>query len=69
MLMRILEKIFCIFWFARNYTSKSGYLSKKTEDPRVILHTTCGLKYAKKDFNLEMFNALEFIKATFLVSK
>jgi hypothetical protein len=44
-------------------------LSKKTEDQHYVILRMTSLKYAKKDFNLEMFNALEFIKVTFLVSR
>jgi formiminoglutamase len=52
-----------------NYTSKSVLDIIKTED-RVRYTTYDSLKIRKeKDFNLEMFNALEFIKMTVLVLK
>jgi formiminoglutamase len=57
-----LKKYF-VFGLHENYTSKSVLdIIKKTED-RVRFITYDSLKIRKeKDFNLEMFNALEFIK-------
>ena len=57
-----LKKYF-VFGLHENYTSKSVLdIIKKTED-RVRYNTYDSLKIRKeKDFNLEMFNALEFIK-------
>lgn len=57
-----LKKYF-VFGLHENYTSKSVLdLIKKTDD-RVRYITYDSLKIRKeKDFNLEMFNALEFIK-------
>tara|TARA_R110000868_G_scaffold15044_9_gene69097 strand:+ start:2011 stop:3048 length:1038 start_codon:yes stop_codon:yes gene_type:complete len=60
-----LKKYF-VFGLHENYTSKSVLdIIKKTED-RVRYITYDSLKIRKeKDFNLEMFNALEFIKSDF----
>jgi formiminoglutamase len=60
-----LKKYF-VFGLHENYTSKSVLdIIKKTED-RVRFITYDSLKIRKeRDFNLEMFNALEFIKDDF----